>query len=388
MNLSKLLFRFAAAALALGGGLPFAPAVRAQTQGQFVENRYLFIFDTSADMKRRVPAVRTELNDLLATSMGGRLRAGDSLGVWTFDRTLCAGRFPLQTWRPENASAIAAGINKFVAHQRYANTTRFSALQPTLNEVIHDSTRLTVLIFCDGEDEIQWTPYDAGVNRIFRERRAEQKRAKQPFILVFRTQLGRYVGCTMNFPPGMLNLPNFPPLPPPPAPTNPPPAVAAKPPPTAPPLILIGTKVETNRPSALPPAATNTPPEKPATAAPAAPPAKSVLPPSPSPAAAPVPAVSTHRVVRPGRLAPPTNAAPMAATNPAPVPAVHSVVSTNTNAAAPEANTANIPGAWRRRTLLIGAALLVAAGVLAVLAFFRARRAGRGSLISRSMWED
>ena len=47
---------------------------------------------------------------------------------------------------------------------------------------------------------------------------------------MLRSQLGKFVGCTVNFPPGNLNLPEFPPLPlPPPAPV-PRPVVVAPPP--------------------------------------------------------------------------------------------------------------------------------------------------------------
>ena len=101
-------------------------------QPGITDSRFLFIFDTSADMKKRLPAVQTELNELLSTGLGGQLRAGDSIGVWTFDKDLRTGQFPLQHWSPDDAVTIAASINKFVGKQRYANGTRFDALQPLL----------------------------------------------------------------------------------------------------------------------------------------------------------------------------------------------------------------------------------------------------------------
>ena len=144
----KLFSRCAPAVFALGAGFFLMPAGRAQPSPQTADNRYLFIFDTSADMKTRLPAVQAEVDQLLATSMGGQLHAGDSLGVWTFDRDLRTGQFPLQRWMPEDAVTIASSINKLVGKQHYANGTRFNSLQPQLNEVIRNSGRLTVLIFC------------------------------------------------------------------------------------------------------------------------------------------------------------------------------------------------------------------------------------------------
>ncbi len=416
MNLSQHFVRRAVLAFALFAGCFLTPAGHAQPAAQG-SSRYLFIFNTSTDMKKRLPAVQAEVNQLLATSLGGRLQPGDGVGVWTFDQDLHAGQFPPQTWRPEDAVGIAAEINKFVGKQRYANRTRFDALQPQLNQVIQNSQRLTVLIFCDGEDDIKGTPYDASINQVFQQRQAAQKKAAQPFVLVLRTQLGQYAGCTLNFPPGMVNVPEFPPLPAPPAPaTNPPPpppqiSTPVAPAPTGPPLMIIGKTVVTNwppAPAALP--ATN-PVSPPANVVPAAV-TNPIVPPVPAnptpvvqpnaasapPAAAPTP---TNRIVpentsasqKASSLPPvmPTNpAAPptppvTTAASPTPAPAPSSSPAALTNAAAPTPADAT-PGG--RRMLIIGGALLFAAGALATFAVLRHRRHDRDSLITRSMRKD
>lgn len=337
----------------LFAGFILVPAGRAQSAPQISDNRYLFIFDTSADMKKRLRAVQMEVNQVLATSMGGQLHTGDSLGVWTFNQNLRAGQFPLQRWQADDAVTIASSINKLIGKQRYANKTRFSALQPELNQVIRDSGRLTVLIFSDGEDEIKWTPYDDGINQAFKERMAEQKKTRRPFVLVFRTQLGKYVGCSMNFQPGMLNVPEFPPVPPPPAlvktpPPAPPPAPVIKPQ-LGPPLIIVGTTVETNWP--------------PANAVPAAP----INPVVPTNLATP----------------PPSNPAPATPMNLAPIPAPNRTAPTNAVASSPENSGSGHEGA-----LAIGVALMVAAVALVALAIFRRRRTDRNSLITHSMKKD
>jgi len=342
MNIPKLFHRCAAVAFALFAGLFFIPAGRAQPEPQITDSRFLFIFDTSADMKKRLPAVRVEITELMSTSMGGQLRAGDSLGVWTFDQDLRAGQFPLQYWRAEDAVTIASSISMFVDKQHYAKGTRFDALQPLLDQVIHDSGRLTVLIFCDGEDDIKWTPYNAGINRVFQQRLAEQKKTRQPFVLVLRTQRGQYAGCTVNFPPGMVTFPEFPPLPPPPVPTNTPPPAPVVKPPSRSPLIIIGTKVETN------------------------------WPPTPAPLMPTNPAPVT-----------PTNVAPVTPTNVVPIVPTNLVAPTNL--VEPPAEN---PGLSRKGALAIGGALLIAAGALAALAVFRSRRTNRNSLITRSMRKD
>ena len=323
---------------------------------------------------------------------------------------------------PEDAAAIASSVNKFVGRQHYANSTRFNALQPQLNQVIQNSGRLTVLIFCDGGDEIKWTPYDTGINQVFQQRLAEQKKTRQPFVLVFRTQLGQYAGCTMNFPPGMVSVPEFPPLPAPPAPAKTPPPrrhPRRRPPPVGPPLIIVGTKVETNWPPApAPPQPAKPAPVTPANIAPVMPtnivpaaPTNPVAPPPPNSAPAtptnvaataptnpgasqnlvaptqptiPVPAIQTNAAPAPTASSfAPTNSAPATPAKLVPVPPSNPMASTNPVAPPPGASGPDHKGA-----LAIGGALLVAAAALGALAIFRSRRTDRSSLITRSMRKD
>ena len=224
------------------------PALHAQPTEETVQGRVLFVFDTSRAMKPRIEQVQKTLNTILATSLSGQMHSGDSIGVWTFNQNLRPGDYPLQTWNPDQAALLASNLVKFVEKQHYAKSTRFEALQPLLGRVVQNSARLTVLIFCDGGSKLSGTPYDAGVNQIFSERYNEQKKTGQPFVIVLRSQLGQYAGCTLTLPPEPMTYPPFPPLPkpPPPAPqvTNaptPPPAPAPVVVPTAP-LIIIGTK--------------------------------------------------------------------------------------------------------------------------------------------------
>jgi hypothetical protein len=234
------------------------PAVRAQPAEQTVQSRFLFIFDTSKNMKPRVGALQKYLNTLLATSLGGQLHAGDSMGVWTFGQTLQTKSFPLQSWNPENAVTIASNLVKFVDAQHYGKSTHFEALQPSLNRVVKDSERLTVLIFCDGDGKISGTPYDDAINQAFQEKLVEQKNARQPLVIVLRSQLGQFVRANVGLPPQLVSIPEFPPLPLPPAPPAPEPTNT--PPPASvvigQPLIIIGKKP----PASVPLPQTNPPP--------------------------------------------------------------------------------------------------------------------------------
>jgi hypothetical protein len=325
----------------LCAGIFLVPMLHAQPAGETVQSRFLLIFDTSSDMKKRVNAVQKALNTMMATSMGGQLHSGDSIGVWTFDQDLHAGEFPLQSWNPDNAANIASDIAKFASRQRYAKGTRFGALQPLLNQIVANSERLTVLIFCDGEAEFSGTPFDDGINGIFQQKLDEQKKANQPFVIVLRSQLGQYVACTVGLPPVPVSLPEFPPLPPPPPPpatkvTNAPPPASAI---VVPSLIIIGTNGANKMPPVTNPPVTNQP-----------------APPS-------VPALQQ------------TNAAVAPLTN----PVSQTVAPTNAPASAPENFSAG-----GGKFLAIGAAVSAVAAALGIFAWRRSRRTG-SSLITRSM---
>lgn len=331
------------------------PILHAQMESQRVQNRFLLIFDTSSAMKKCLPSTQAAVEKLFFSMMNGQLQPGDSIGVWTFDQKVGPGRFPLEQWNPGNAAMLASNINSFVEKQRYRKSTDFDAAMLLLSAVVQDSERLTVLIFCDGDGEMHHTPFDDAINQIFEKNRSPMQKARQPFVLVLRSQAGVYVGYTVNAAAGPVNFPQFPPLPQPAEPI-PAPAVPINPPPPAPvvlapPLIIIGTNVGTNLP----------------------------------PPASPAPKLEMTNSQSSVVPANPTNGISVAQTNLAVetnvvfVPIKTSTAQTNAVASSPENSGISSGGA-----LKIGVALLIGAVALVILMIRRARKAG-GSLITRSM---
>ena len=217
-----------------------APAQPTQPQ------RWLLVFDLSSAMKQRLPATEAVLKNFLATSAGGRLQAGDYIGVWTYDKKLHTGQCPLIEWDPMEAALDRTNLVSFLRSRKFSGSSRLATLQPALSEVVSSSERLTIIIFCDGQSEISSTPYDHGINQNFLAGRAERKKSRQPFVVLMRTLSGKSIGCTVNYPPGAINIPLF--LAPA-APTNlPPPVPLSAPvkPPVIQDLIIIGTNVSTS----------------------------------------------------------------------------------------------------------------------------------------------
>jgi len=337
--------------------------------------RWLLVFDLSPAMKKRLPATEAVLKNFFATGAGGRLQAGDNIGVWTCDQKLHAGQFPLAVWEPQQSGTLATNLAAFLESRAYAGGSRLAALQPLLGNVIADSERLTVIIFCDGESEISGTPYDRGIGQNFLDGRAERKKSQQPFVVLIRTLSGKYIGCTVNFPPGDINLPMFL-APAPPAPdTNPPPAprivAPVKPAPVVvPDLIINGSTVGG---TASPPPQASLPVTSPPPVAP--PKVVPALVSNPVPAPAPVAVKTSPPAANPVAVPPPTN--PPAA-----------MVSAPTNAANTTANINDGTDQPTRHLVLIGVGLLAVAVVVVLVLVFRPGRRPQTSLISSSMQDD
>lgn len=385
-------------------------------------SRYLFIADTSAAMRRRAPAVETAVENLLRSSMAAQLKSGDTIGVWTFDEQLYAGRFPLQVWTPEHAALVTSNVMEFFKSQKYQKkSSLFETVVPALQRIVQDSRHLTILLVSDGNENISGTPFDSQIAGAFADKFKEQEKARMPFITVLRSMRGQIRNATVNLAPWPVDFPDFPPEPKNvealrPKPPEPKPALR----PVVPPLIVIGKKPE-------PPSTTNTIAiaTAPPAAAPVAPLATTNAPTEVKPTPAPTPPASAPAVVA---IAPPTNAAaapthqpaasvvpvaiapkPYAPTlpsetnrpailSPAQTPAVEP--SPTTNAAVAATAPANPPAqvalavesqsVWQRFGLLavVSALLLLAMGVLLVMRHQARRATGSASLITRSMDRD
>jgi hypothetical protein len=353
------------------------------------QERFLFIFDTSSAMKKRLPAVGTELTGLFASNLGDNMHSGDSVAVWTFGAKLNAGKYPQFTWQPATGMAAVTNIMTFLSQQDYWGETHFDALQPLLDRVIRQSERLTIVIFCDGEGEIHWTPYDDGINDSMEHAAAERKKHRQPELMILRTQHGKFVGGTLTFPPSLPIIPPFPALPvaPPVAPVTvlSAPASVPPPPPSLPPMIIVGTSAGTDITAVARFAATNVPvrPKVPT-------PGPMATPPQPlSPAA-------TNSANAPSKTNPPTAAispTPIATvasvitpiTNQVALPATNAVAVSSTNSVA--TTTAGGLDSGTKALLAVGVALFGLAAALVIFLVVRKRRP-QTTLITSLMSED
>jgi hypothetical protein len=188
-------------------------------------------------MQVRTQGVVREAQALLGSSMNGQLRSGDTLGLWTFNQNLNTGRFPLQTWSPEQREAITARVTSFLNGQTYEKQSRLEPVLFAVRRLIERSERITVILFSDGTEAIGGTPFDAGINEFYRGRQVEQLRTRMPFITVLRAENGRITDYSVTAAPSPVEMPALPvevrlssvpekkPLPQSSGPVNPPPSL-------------------------------------------------------------------------------------------------------------------------------------------------------------------
>jgi hypothetical protein len=228
------------------------------------------------------------VQELLKSGLDGQLREGDTLGVWTYNATLYAGRLPLQRWSPAQQKAITSRVVSFLKSQKLELLPVLDTVLPALDSVIRNSQQITVILVTAGDGAIQGTPCDHQINAFWDIGREKQQKAKMPFVVVFRAWEGVIKDCSLTLAPDPVKIPALSPQPqitatPPapllagtvPRPETPAPQTqdlsAKKPKPLQPPKAEEASVI---RPPSLTTAATNEPPAAQASLGEAAPVAK------------------------------------------------------------------------------------------------------------------
>ena len=334
-------------------------------------NRWLLIIETSRAMQPRAAAIAQLAGNLVLSGMGGQMRTGDTLGVWTFTSDLHAGNFPLQTATRDNTKSLAERVALFVAQQKFEGRPGRDQVFPAMNGVISNSEFITVILISSGAETFSGTPFDKAINAIHKQWQSEQDKARLPFLTMLRAQRGHITDFEVGRPPAPLAFPPLPPelqIPDPVVQTPAAPKPVAPPPPIPPPPVVPNLIVHGKKPEPVSESISN-------------------------------PAPGTLEKIVPGPPpAAPTNAATAANTRP-PMPFVTAGTQTPTNFAA----TNSSPQVATNRTVaaaggavsadgktfwLAGAVAAVAALGLVLVLARRARSQPRVSLITRSLDRD
>ncbi|MCW5555157.1 MAG: VWA domain-containing protein [Verrucomicrobiae bacterium] len=305
---SRLWLAALAGVVGLGIGWSASEGLAAAS-GAEPPGRYLLLVDTSFSMRRNAENLQNLVGNLVASGMSGELRAGDTIGMWTFNDQLQAGNFPLQRWTPQTRQSVARSVVEFLQRQRYEGKTQLDKVLGPMARVVRDSEKITVVLITDGEEKFSGTPFDAEINTVYRLNVSEQRRLRTPFVTILRAQDGEFVAWKVSTPPWPVEFPEFPAravvAAPEPRPPEPEPKPAARP------LIVIPP---TNAITAQPPATELRPDSEPAVTPPPTQPAETE-------SLAPQPTVTVElpeRVVAPVTQSPPAEPVEVIKTEPPP----------------------------------------------------------------------
>jgi len=164
-------------------GIPAAP------DGQ----RYLFILENSSAMEDLQPANEATLFELVRSGIDGQMLAGDTYGVWTYNKTTVAGKFPMRVWEPKRSTQQATIAAAFINQQPYDKSANMKELMGDLTDVVRAVNNLTVLLISDGSTEVHGTPFDKSINSEYRSQNRVRRHAKRPFVTTLIVRDGWYV---------------------------------------------------------------------------------------------------------------------------------------------------------------------------------------------------
>ncbi len=173
-------------------------------------NRYLLVVETSRAMERRAEGLMQALGDLLAGGIGGQIHAGDTLGLWTFNEELYAGKLPLQQWTPQGRQTVMNRVLSFIRDQKFEKQSRLTMVMPQLGNLVKDSPYITIILFSTGEENIQGTPFDERINQLYKSWRDEQQKARMPLLTILRAKGGKLTDYAVSPPPWTVEMPPLP----------------------------------------------------------------------------------------------------------------------------------------------------------------------------------
>jgi hypothetical protein len=203
--------------------------------------RYLLLVDSSAGMSRSSAVTRDAMFQLVLSAFDGRVKPGEQVGMWSFGPGLVTN-IPPQAWSEQSRADLANRVYRFLRDRSYSKTNSMAEVVEALNESAKASGKLTAFLVTDGATPVNGTPFDAQINKIFKEHAAGMRKAKKPFVIALLAYDGKFT--TNSVTPGGRKI-FIPPDPPPPKPAVVPEVVGTKAPRVVPnvgpSIVMVGT---------------------------------------------------------------------------------------------------------------------------------------------------
>ncbi|HEX4119141.1 MAG TPA: hypothetical protein VH619_00835 [Verrucomicrobiae bacterium] len=186
-------------ALFTAGTLLAVVLLPAKASAAQMENRFLFVIDTSSAMRSRTNGIQDAVVGLLKSDMHGQLRKGDTIGLWTYNDALHDG-FPRQVWSEKDKDAIISDVKRYLNHEHYEKRAHLEKALRAIGQVIQASERLTIIFVYDGSQPIRGTPFDDDINGLQKQSSRMFRTAHLPMVTVLVAHNGQVYDYTINNP--------------------------------------------------------------------------------------------------------------------------------------------------------------------------------------------
>ena len=207
------------AATAMAAPQPSKPAKPPKPVG----NRFLFILETSSGMTKLEHGGRQAVFDLIYSGVDGRMRRGDTYGIWPFNEQVFSGLVPMQTWDPQKKLEQASAVGRYLRTHKYEKEGNFPLLMKQLQSVVRGAQDVNIFIVTDGNTAFAGTLFDQVINAGFEANRAQVQNGKKPLVVTLVARQGAFTAASVTPAGDKIELAELPPV------TNAVPAVAESP---------------------------------------------------------------------------------------------------------------------------------------------------------------
>jgi hypothetical protein len=194
-----------------------AAGVQAADATRPAPRRFLLIVETSSASTKCSTAVESAVRQLVGGAFDGKMKPGDTLGVWTYQDTLDVG-FPMHFWKPSAAWPLSEAIVEHLRKRRWDQPPIWENVLTPLRRVADVSDDLTVAVITSPGSRLSMgAELDARIGAVYAEAEAGLRRSKLPFVTFFAIRNGKLVDAAVNSGIGPWTIPD-PPVPPRPQP--------------------------------------------------------------------------------------------------------------------------------------------------------------------------
>jgi hypothetical protein len=182
------------AATAMAAPQPSKPAKPPKPEG----NRFLFILETSAGMTRLEHGGRQAVFDLIYSGVDGRMRRGDTYGIWPFNEQIFSGLVPMQTWDPQRRLEQASAVGRYLRTHKYEKEGNLQLLMKQVQAVVRGAQDVNIFIVTDGNTAFAGTAFDQLINAGFETNRIQVQNAGKPLVVTLVARRGTFTAASVT----------------------------------------------------------------------------------------------------------------------------------------------------------------------------------------------